>query len=708
MVDDRVRWLFHPQSIAIIGASSDTTKASGYPLRNLLAAKFGGTIFPINPRVQSINGIKTFASILDVPGAVDVAILMVDAALVPQVIAECGQKGVKAAIVGASGFSESGEIGNQRQVDLAKTASEYKMRICGPNCHGVYNVIEAIPLGYNFSFGLRLLPGSVAIVSQSGALLGSLAARTLRTGLGLSYLVSSGNEVDLDLCDYLEFLLEDESTKVIALLIEGLKDGERFIRLTKQAHATGKTIVALKVGKSERGAVTTMAHTSRMAGSGEVYEAAFRQFGVISTDSVETFLGAAQLATGQRPPRSGKVMILTASGAGASLMADKAAEYGVELAEISADTTSQIPQRKTAILTNPFDTAGQSRSPGFLASVCDAFASDPGNDCLLLFLGPLAVRHEYASHFCRAAKASGKPAAAVVTLADSAVEEVFRQHNVPFFDFCTDPCVKTLRSFIRYGHFLNSAQDDPRLSKTRSPLPSGINEIFKVGDKLSLLPEEGTRKLLCEYGFRGPEQLTVNDLTGARKAAQDLGYPLIMKATGLDVGHKSNVGLVSSRVLTATDLEREFESVRQHAIALATDSHPVAMSVEKYIDHKYEFIIGLKTDEIFGPIILFGLGGVFTEVLRDYVIGLIPLTKQTAREMLLELKAFPVLRSSEARGELSFDKLTHAMTRISDMGVELKNQIAALDINPIVFTSLCPNGVILDAKVHLKKDGVAQ
>lgn len=708
MVDDRVRLLFNPQSVAIIGASSDTTKASGYPLRNLLAAKFGGTILPINPRVQSINGIRAFASILDVPGTIDVAILMVDAALVPQVIAECGQKGVKAAIVGASGFSESGEIGNQRQVHLAKTASEYKIRICGPNCHGVYNVVKAIPLGYNFSFALQLRPGSVAIVSQSGALLGSLAARTLRTGLGLSYLVSSGNEVDLDLCDYLEFLLEDDSTKVIALLIEGLKDGERFLRLTKQAHATGKTIVALKVGKSERGAVTTMAHTSRMAGSGEVYEAAFRQFGVISTDSVETFLGTAQLAAGQQPPRSGKVMILTASGAGASLMADKASEYGLELAEISADTTSRIPQRKTAILTNPFDTAGQSRSAGFLASVCDAFASDPANDCLLLFLGPLAVRHEYASHFCRAAKASGKPAAAVVTLTDAAVEEVFRQHNMPFFDFCTDPCVKTLRSFIRYGHFLNTAQGNVRLAKTRSPMLPGINEIFKVGDKTSLLPEEATRKLLCEYGFSTPEHLIVNDLAGARNSGEALGYPLIMKAAGLDVGHKSDVGLVSARVLTVTDLEREFESVQQNAKALAMGSHPVNVSVEKYIDHKYEFIIGLKTDEVFGSIILFGLGGVFTEILRDYVIGLIPLTKTTAREMLVELKAFPVLRNSEAKGELSFDKLTDAITRISDMGAELKDKIAALDMNPIVFTSSFPNGIVLDAKVHLRKDKVAQ
>ncbi|MGH8545905.1 MAG: acetate--CoA ligase family protein [Gammaproteobacteria bacterium] len=707
MLDDQARLLFNPQSVAIIGASSDTTKASGYPLRNLLAAKYGGTIYPVNPRVQSINGIETFASILDVPGTVDVAIIMLDAALVPQVIAECGQKGVKAAIVGASGFSESGEAGIERQAQLAKAASEYRMRICGPNCHGVYNVVDAIPLGYNISFGLQLLPGSVAIVSQSGALLGSLAARTLRTGLGLSYLVSSGNEVDLDLCDYLEFLLEDDSTEVIALLIEGLKDGNRFLRLTKQAHATGKTIVALKVGKSERGAVTTMAHTSRMAGSGEVYEAAFRQFGVISTDSVETFLGAAQLAAGHKAPRSGKVMILTASGAGASLMADKASEYGVELAEISADTASRIPQRKTAILTNPCDTAGQSRSPGFLASLCDAFASDPANDCLLLFLGPLAVRHEYASHFCRAAKAAGKPAAAVVTLADTAVEEVFKQHNVPFFDFCTDPCIKTLRSFIRYGRFLITAQDSVPSGEAGYTAPVRTNQIFKVGNRLSMLSEGATGELLRNYGFSTPEHLVINSLADARKAAEAIGYPLIMKAAGLDVGHKSDAGLVSARVLTESDLAREFESLQQHAKALQAGSDRVNVSVEQYIDHKYEFIIGLKTDEIFGSVILFGMGGVFTEILGDYVIGLLPLTATDARGMLFELKAASVLKKLAAKGELTLDQLTNAITRISRLGMELKDKIIALDINPIVFTSSCPHGIVLDAKVHLQNSGVA-
>ena len=222
-----------------------------------------------------------------------------------------------------------------------------------------------------------------------------------------------------------------------------------------------------------------------------------------------------------------------------------------------------------------------------------------------------------------------------------------------------------------------------------------------------MLPEGATRELLRDYGFSTPEQLVVNSLRDAKKAAEVIGYPLIMKAVGLDVGHKSDAGLVSTVILTANELAREFESIQQHAKAFLADSDPVNVSIEEFVRHKYEFIVGLKTDEVFGPVILFGMGGVFTEILHDYVIGLLPLTETTARGMLSELKAASVLRNSEAKGELTLDQLTNAITTISRLGMELKDRIAALDINPIVFTPSCPNGIVLDAKVHLQKSDVA-
>ena len=206
----------------------------------------------------------------------------------------------------------------------------------------------------------------MAIVSHSGALLGVIGHRAVQANQGFSYMVSNGNEMDVDLCDFTEFFLEDENTRVVAVLMEGLKNGPRFLKLAEHAHGIGKKIIVLKVGKSERGALTTLAHTARMAGAGEVYEAAFRQYGIIDTDTVETFLGTAQIAAHQPIPRGGRILVMTSSGAGASLMADKATEFGIELADISDEAKAKIPQRRSAILTNPFDTAGTSRVPGFL------------------------------------------------------------------------------------------------------------------------------------------------------------------------------------------------------------------------------------------------------------------------------------------------------------------------------------------------------
>ena len=214
MSDQRVRLLFEPQSIAIVGASSDPAKASGLPLRNVLQSRFSGKIYPVNPRATEISGVRCYPSVTDLPEAPDVAVLMVDARLSPQVLEECGRKGVKAAVVGSAGFSESGPEGQERQAQLSAIAKQYDIRVCGPNCHGTFNVIKGIPVGYDHSFSLPLKPGPVAIASHSGALLGVLGHRAVQANQGLSYLVSNGNEMDLDLCDFVEFFLEDETTKV--------------------------------------------------------------------------------------------------------------------------------------------------------------------------------------------------------------------------------------------------------------------------------------------------------------------------------------------------------------------------------------------------------------------------------------------------------------------------------------------------------------
>ena len=696
MSDPRVRLLFEPNSVAVIGASSDPSKASGLPLRNIINSKFTGKIYPVNPRAAEIGGLRCYPSVSDLPEPPDVAILMVDAKLSPDVLEECGRKGVKTAIIGSAGFSESGPEGRERQDRLGEIAKQYDIRVCGPNCHGTFNVLKGIPCGYDHSFALPLKPGPVAIASHSGALLGVLGHRAVHADQGLSYLVSNGNEMDLDLCDFIEFFLEDDSTTVVAVLMEGLKDGPRFLKLAERAHELGKKIVALKVGKSERGAIATLAHTARMAGSGEVYEAAFRQYGVISTDTVETFLGAAQMAAHQPVPRGRRILVMTSSGAGASLMADKATEYGLELADISAAAQARIPQRRTAILTNPFDTAGASRSPGFLASVCEALAADPANDCLLMYLGPLAVRHEYARQFAAAAARLAKPAAAINCLSEPDVRDIFQAEHIPVFDGATDACFRMLRAYIDYGQFVERRRRAGTPSRAPNAAGAKAVEILQTRGNESLLPHARTAELLSAYGFSCAEFRLASNAEEAAGAAAAIGYPVMLKGIAPDVAHRSDAGLVSGKIESEKVLAERFAEMQRKLAAHGTR----AVSVERYVRHDFEVILGVTYDETFGPVVLCGLGGIFTEVLKDYAVRLAPMRTSDAAEMLASLKAFAALKKS-AKGTAHIESIVEAIVRLADLAVDLRGAIRAVDINPLGVTLDSSRATVLDAKIHL-------
>jgi acetate---CoA ligase (ADP-forming) len=696
--DPRVRLLFEPSSVAIIGASSDPAKASGLPLRNIAKSKFTGRIYPVNPRAAEISGLTCYPTVSDLPEAPDVAVLMVDARLSPEVLEECGKKGVKTAIIGSAGFSESGSEGRERQERLAEVAKAYNIRVVGPNCHGTFNVLKNIPCGYDHAFALPLKPGPVAIASHSGALLGVLGHRAVQADQGLSYLVSNGNEMDLDLCDFTEFFLEDDSTKVVAVLMEGLKNGPRFLELAERAHEIGKTIVVLKVGKSERGAITTMAHTARMAGAGEVYEAAFRQFGVISTGTVETFLGAAQMAAHQPVPRGGRILVMTSSGAGASLMADKASEYGIELSDISEEAKARIPQRRTAILTNPFDTAGASRSPGFLSSVCEAFAADTANDCLLMYLGPLAVRHEYARNFAAASEKFGKTAAAIIMLSEPDVREIFQTHHVPVFDAATDACFQMLRAYIDYGKFLRRRASAGKIRASKRAARPVAEAIVRAHVGASILSPIATTELLAAYGFKCAAAVSTASANGAKAAAEKLGYPVILKAMVPNVAHRSDAGFVSGKISTDRELDQAYRALEGRAGSMSNGHFDI--SVEKFLPHDFEVILGVKYDPTFGPVILCGLGGIFTEVLKDYTLRLAPLTRVDAEDMLSSLRAYPILQKDGAKNSRHVAALTDALLQLSELAVELDGRISAVDINPIGMSTGLPDIHVLDAKIH--------
>lgn len=697
MEDNRMLSFFQPKSIAIVGASTNPKKTSGRVLRNLIRAGFPGKLFPINPAADQIEGVKCFGSVLDLPEVPDVVLSMVEASVVPSVLEECGHKGVKAAIIGANGFSEAGREGEKLQNATAAIASRYGIRVCGPNCNGLYNILMRIPVGYNYVHGIDLLQGCVAIASQSGALLGSIAHRAHRMGIGLSYFVSTGNEMDLELCDYVDFFLRDDKTRVIALLIEGLRDGSRFLELVRKAHETEKAVVVLKLGRSTKGAITAVAHTARMAGAGEIYEAAFRQFGVISTDTIEAFLGASQMVATQPLPSKGKLMVVSSTGGGASLIADKAEEYGIELAELTEDVKSKIPAHKSAIITNPFDIAGGAQRPGFFEAMCGAFASDASNDCLLLFLHELIVRERFASVFCESVKSAGKCALAVVNLVGEETEQVFRRNNIPCFDGSIDACLSALKSVIEFGRFRATHVEELRPRVVCGNIGGSVQQLLDSNKGTPLLPDDATMQLLKEFGFKAPPCEVARSTDEAEAAARAMGYPVVLKGIIPGVAHKSAEGLVSGLVLTAAELTKEFRRIEDRMATLLRNGGSRAVLVQKYVVHEYEVILGVKYDPTFGPVVLFGVGGIFTEILRDFSIRLAPITRNDASEMLSEIKAFPIFKKIPKTSDLIIDSIL----RTSRLAIELNGHTSAIDINPLALSSASEEMVVLDAKVHL-------
>jgi acyl-CoA synthetase (NDP forming) len=704
MPNDRMSNFFRPHSIAIVGASTNPKKTSGRVLRNLIRAGFTGRLFPVNPTASEIEGLRCFSAVTELPETPDVVLSMVDAPIVPSVLEQCGRKGVKAAIIGASGFGEAGPAGEALQATAAEISSRYGIRVCGPNCNGLYNIQRRIPIGYNFVHGVDLKPGGVAIASQSGALLGSVAHRAHRMDLGLSYFVSTGNEMDLELCDYADFFLADDQTRVVALLIEGLRDGPRFLDLACRAHRLGKAIVVLKLGRSRKGAISAVAHTARMAGSAEVYDSAFRQFGVISTDTIEAFLGAAQLAATQPPPPRGKLMVISSTGGGASLIADKAEQYGIELAELTDEVKAKIPAHKSAIINNPFDVAGGSQRPGFFEAMCGAFAADPASDVILLFLHELMVRERFASVFSDAVKPAGKSALAVLNLVGEETEQIFRRNNIPCFDGSVDACLSALRSYINYGRFY--ADRDRRLCDRSlvSQMNAAVKELLDGSIRSGILPEPVSRRLLGEYGFKFPAHRLASSLVEAEAMAAEIGYPVILKGAVPNLAHRSAEGLVSRPVMAASELQRELGAIENRMRVFAKDGAADKVLLEKYLPHDCEIILGIKYDPTFGPAVLFGLGGTFAEVLKDFSIRLAPVTPSEAAEMVAEIKGYPLLKKYLSDLGLALELILESVLRASRLAIDLGGRVSAIDINPLALAPGHPDPIILDAKIHMGKD----
>lgn len=669
--------LFDPRSVAIVGASTDAEKLSGQPLRNLIACGYEGTIHVVHPTADVIEGVRCVRSVGDIDEPVDLALVVVPPRNVVEAVQSCAESGVLVCIVGVSGFAEEGtDEGEERQRELARIAGSSGMRIVGPNTNGIYNADQRVSVGYNSAHATVIPPGALSVVSHSGALFSVIARRIARAGTGLAKFVSVGNEADLSMLDYVEYLIDDRNTGVIGLVVESISDGDRFARAVRAAHQAGKHVVVLKLGQSAQGAATTAAHSSRLAGSPRAYEAFLSGLGVPMVSSVEALVGAASALSGVEDPpgwpRSGAVGV-TASGAGSSLLADGAAGAGVPLVSLDVNTLEKLDGfPRTSRVVNPVD-IGAIGGSAHIREVLPIVASDPGADVVLYFAHVLQTSWQRAA-FVESIVASKKshPKPHLVLAPGSLTtweEQVLSDAGVPVFH-------DSAAYFETVAALFTRPDDGERLDREGLQMP----EMAAPGPS-RVLDEVISGSLLARFGVPVVESIVVGSVDAAVSAAESLGYPVVIKAIVSGVAHKSDVGLVALDLVGDSSVEVAFDQVTRAAERMGGTSKVV---VQRMVPGGIEAIVGLTDEPGIGQFLVCGLGGIYAEDLNDVTVMPLSSSRDRMHRMLASSSLGRILTSRRRKSEVGIGALTDVLCGLRDLAVAAEGAIESVDINPLV------------------------
>jgi len=682
--------LFSPKSIAIIGTSADTSKFTGRTLKYLVKHGYQGKVYPVNPKYDQLMGFPCYPSVADLPEPVDNAFIQIPNVSVVDVVKECAEKGVKTAVIHTAGLAESSEVGKEKQLEIKKIARSIGMRICGPNSAGLVNVLEHVALTPVVALELdKLTPGRIGFVSQSGGLMGSLLTRAEARGIGFSYLVSTGNEVDLDATDYIEFMLEDSRTDVIIVFLEGFRDIERFLRVADLSLKKEKPIIILKVGRSEAGAKAATSHTGALTGSDKVYDAIFKQKGIVRVKGLEDLFEAASLFSKFQPHGGNRIGIVTTTGGVATLIADECSTYGFQFPRPSPMTLDFIAKGlpSFASFSNPLDVTMSGVGIGYGKAI-NLFLQDENFDIVMPIVG---TSGQFAPEMgvkpiLERDKESGKTV--VVFLNPNAGEalRLLERNGIPTFR-TPESCARVLKNFLDYGRFLekhklSKLETGPGKIKFDPLMSTPVKRILNSNS--SILNEFESKKLLSLFGIPVAEERMVSTLEEALDAAREIGYPVAVKLVSQDIPHKTEAGVVQLWVRNDDKLKMSFETVIQKGRECKSDAKIEGVLIQEMVQKGTEVIVGMSQDLQFGPTLLFGLGGVFVELFKDVSVRVAPIQRSDAEEMIDEVKASSILKGFRGREKGDVEAIIEVLLRLSDLSIFLKDEIKEIDINPLM------------------------
>ncbi len=640
---------FAPASVAIIGASTRPGKVGHDILRNMLSSGYQGAVHPINPHATEILGRPCYPSVLDIEGPVDLAVVVVPAPAVGAVMEECGQKGIAAAVVISAGFKEAGPEGVERERKLAEVARRHGIRVVGPNCLGVI----ATATGLNASFA-PVFPkrGSLALMSQSGALATAILDWSVQQGIGYSKFVSFGNGVDVGVVDFLRAWEHDAETEVIVAYIEGLAHGPEFMEVARQVSAR-KPVIVVKSGSTQAGARAVSSHTGSLAGLEQAYSAAFLQSGVIRAHSLEELFDLAIAFAYQGLPRGRQVAIITNAGGPGIMATDAVEKQGLKLASLDPKTVEALRTRlpEAANFYNPIDALGDADAEryGFAA---ETVLKDDGVDAAIALLTPQAVTQPRATaqELARAMSGCRKPVLACFMGGDAMKEatDFLGRHRVPNYPF-PERAVQALAEMARYQEWREEPPDEAVC------FPGDQEAVRAIFDRIHQqgrvnLGELEAREVLQAYRIRVPKSALAHSAEEAAGHADEIGYPVVMKIVSPDILHKSDVGGVRLGIGSRQEAMDAFELMMLRIRRFAPNADLRGVSVQEMVPSGREVILGSTRDPQFGPLVMFGLGGIYVEVLRDVTFRVAPFGPRHARRMVEEIRAAPLLHGSAGSG----------------------------------------------------------
>lgn len=676
-----MEYLFSPRAVAVIGASTNPAKVGYNIVANLRAAAYPGVIYPINPKSDEVQGIRAYPSVTAVEGNIDLALVSIPAHLTLKAVEECGKKGVKHLVVITSGFSEVGNIEEEQKI--VEVARSYGMRILGPNVFGIYSASKSM----DATFGPGgILPGNVAIVTQSGALGIAMIGKTAVESLGLSALVSVGNKSDIDEADLLEYLVEDPLTHVIMLYMEGVKNGARLVETLKRV-TRRKHVVVIKSGRSKRGAMAAASHTGSLAGADGVFDDVMRQCGVLRAESVqEAFNWVRFLASAPLP--DGEASVIVTNGGGIGVLATDASEkYGVELyndQQVLKKTFSEVmPDFGSS--KNPVDLTGQASADDYAKSLAAVLEQPDMHSAIALYCETGMFDTDQFAKILRDSHASFSKSKPIVfsLFGGGRVEAVIRElrrEGIPIFGDVYE-AVASLGALQQSWRHLSSSEEQIEAPDIDVPAVRRILSKAAAEDRGFLLAHEAA-ELAEVLGLPMPRSSVARNLDEAVEMAQDIGYPVVMKVVSKDIVHKSDAGGVALDLVNDKELIDAYQAIVRSCRAYKPNAVIEGVEIAEMVRPGVETIVGARQDPSFGPTVMFGLGGIYVEVMKDVVFRAAPIGLQTAYEMIADVRSYPLLLGVRGEARKDIDTVATMITKLSHL-ISLCPEITDIEINPL-------------------------